>query len=107
MFQFLKQYIKNPGKIGAVAPSSRVLARAMVKPVEFSTASCIVEFGPGTGVFTEKLINMRKKDTVLFLIEQNKEFYKLLNNKRPAFICFFNFFLSYKQKAFYGINYRK
>lgn len=81
MLSFFRQYIKNPRMVGAVAPSSKKLAKAMVSPVSFSHASCIVEFGPGTGVFTDELIHKRKKGTILVLVEQNREFYKLLKKK--------------------------
>ncbi len=81
MLQFLKQYIKDPRKIGAVAPSSRRLADSMMQPVDFQSASCIVEFGPGTGVFTDELLRRRKKDTLLVLIEQNMTFCRMLRKK--------------------------
>lgn len=91
MFSFLRQYIKNPGNIGAIAPSSRFLARAMVKPVDFNTASCIVESGPGKGVFTDELLCRRNRDTILILVEQNRGFYKLLkkkySNQKNMVIC--------------------
>lgn len=84
MLEFWKQYIKNPRCIGAVAPSSKRLAKAMVQPIDFGSAFCIIEFGPGTGVFTQELINRRKEDTTLILIEQNVDFYGLLKKKYDA-----------------------
>lgn len=81
MLQFLKQYIKDPRHIGAVAPSSKRLARSMMQPIDFQSASCIVEFGPGTGVFTDELLRRRKKGTVLILIEQNKDFCRMLKKR--------------------------
>ena len=60
MLNFLKEYIKHPRTVGAVAPSSRRLANGMMMPIDFENASCILEFGPGTGVFTEELIRRRK-----------------------------------------------
>lgn len=61
MFQFIKQYIKNPKFVGAIAPSSKKLAAAMMQPIDFEKAKCIVEFGPGTGVFTEEIMRRKKK----------------------------------------------
>ena len=81
MFQFIKQYIKNPKIIGAIAPSSHTLANAMMEPIDFETAECIVEFGPGTGVFTEELLRRRKNKTTIILIEQNKDFCRMLKQK--------------------------
>lgn len=73
---FLLEYIKNPRKVGAVAASSRYLADAMLDDVDFENADCIVEYGPGTGAFTEKILARAKESTTIILIEINKQFYK-------------------------------
>ena len=79
--EFLIQYVKSPRSIGAVLPSSQKLAEEMVRNVDFQNAKCIVEYGPGTGVFTEKLIAKKKEDTLLIVFEKNQEFCNnLLNN---------------------------
>ena len=78
---FLLEYIKNPSKVGAVAPSSRYLAEKMIEKINFNTAKCIVEYGPGTGVFTEKILARVKEDTHVILIEVNKSFYEDLQKK--------------------------
>lgn len=46
--------------MGAVAPSSEILANKMVKDIDFENARCIVEYGPGKGGFTDKLIESKK-----------------------------------------------
>ena len=78
---FLLEYIKNPRVIGAVAPSGKYLAEKMIDSIDFKSASCIVEYGPGTGVFTEKILARIKNDTIVLLVEINKEFYNILKNK--------------------------
>lgn len=78
---FIKQYFKNPRTVGAVAPSSEKLAYKMVEDINFLNASCIVEYGPGTGVFTEKILNKKKDSTIFIAIEYNKDFYEILNDK--------------------------
>jgi phospholipid N-methyltransferase len=40
-----------------------------------------VEYGPGTGVFTEKILRGRVGDTALFLIERNENFCQILREK--------------------------
>lgn len=75
MFEFIKEYIKHPSKVGAVAPSSKYLATSMIKSVNFEKCNCIVEYGPGTGVFTKEIINRKKKHTLFLIIEQNEMFY--------------------------------
>jgi len=78
---FIKQYLKNPKTVGAVAPSSEKLAYKMIEDINFLNASCIIEYGPGTGVFTEKILNKKKDSTIFIAIEYNKEFYEILKDK--------------------------
>lgn len=78
---FVRQYISKPRSVGAILPSSKYLANGMVEGIDFDHAKYIVEYGPGTGVFTEMLIKNRKKDTIFLLLEYNHEFYKLLKEK--------------------------
>lgn len=75
---FVLEYIKNPKSVGAIAPSSKFLADKMVNAINFEKAKCIVEYGPGTGVFTEKILARAKKETIVLLVEINKEFYDIL-----------------------------
>lgn len=78
---FIKQYIKNPKTVGAVAPSSEKLADRMVEDINFLNAACIVEYGPGTGVFTEKILSKKKNSTIFIAIEYNLDFYEILKDK--------------------------
>ncbi|GII78853.1 hypothetical protein Sru01_38350 [Sphaerisporangium rufum] len=52
---FFEQFLRFPGTTGAVAPSSRRLARAVAGPVPERGDPLVVELGPGTGVFTEEI----------------------------------------------------
>lgn len=78
---FFIEYLKHPFKIGAVAPSSRMLAEKMMMPIDFEQCECIIEYGPGTGTFTKEIIKRKKKDTIFLVIEQNDEFYEKLRMK--------------------------
>ena len=53
---FINELVKNENQIGAIAPSSKYLAQKMLAKIDFSTDLNIVELGPGTGVFTSKLL---------------------------------------------------
>lgn len=78
---FFIEFLKHPRKIGAVAPSGKALAEKMMQPIDFDSAAVIVEYGPGTGAFTEELIKRRKKGTTLILVEQNEIFCRELLKK--------------------------
>lgn len=62
-------------------PSSDYLAEKMVETVEFQSAKYIVEYGAGTGVFTDKIMKYRNPDTVVMLFESNEVFYESLKEK--------------------------
>ena len=81
MLRFLREYIKTPNTIGAIAPSSRRLAAAMTDVIDFRRARCIVEYGAGTGVFTREVAAEKRPDTVYIVIEQNERFYGMLRRQ--------------------------
>ncbi|MFL0166271.1 class I SAM-dependent methyltransferase [Candidatus Clostridium helianthi] len=83
--KFLREYFKSPRIVGAVAPSSKRLAEKMISDIDFENAKCIVEYGPGTGVFTDKLVEGKRKDTILLLLEFNKEFCKQLEERYKGY----------------------
>src|SRR5580693_7271754 len=54
--RFIRSWIEKPLSIGAVTPSSRVLARAMAAYVDPNAKGPVIELGPGTGPVTEALV---------------------------------------------------
>lgn len=81
MVHFFLEFLKTPRSIGAVAPSGVFLAKKMMEPICFERADCIVEYGPGTGIFTRELIRRKKKGARLLIIEQNDSFFKQLKER--------------------------
>jgi phosphatidylethanolamine/phosphatidyl-N-methylethanolamine N-methyltransferase len=78
---FVEQFFRNPATVGSLVPSSHELTDKVMEPINFATARCIVEYGPGTGVFTDVLIARRRADTVVLLVEVNEEFCQLLKER--------------------------
>jgi len=78
---FVSQYVSKPKAVGAVLPSSKYLACKMVESIDFDNAECIVEYGCGTGVFTDKILQMRKTTTILMLFENNETFFQALTER--------------------------
>ena len=74
MRRFLEQFIKHPRKTGAVAASSQQLARTITGAANLSHARVVVELGPGTGVFTEKILQQLPHGAVFFALELNPGF---------------------------------
>ncbi|WP_316767855.1 class I SAM-dependent methyltransferase [Streptomyces sasae] len=65
------QFLRRPLTTGAVAASSRRLARAMTQRTGLETARLVVELGPGTGVFTREILRQLPVDGRLVAIELN------------------------------------
>ena len=53
--QFLQAFLKNPLKVGAIAPSSPELAAAMLKDIRPDEENIVLELGVGTGAITRFL----------------------------------------------------
>ena len=64
--------------VGAVSPSSKFLMRKMLTNINFKSAKIIVEFGPGTGVFTREIVSRMEPDCKLIVFELHEEFFKKL-----------------------------
>ncbi len=78
---FIKQFWQDKKMVGAMSPSSKFLAHKMLKNIDFKSVKLIVELGPGTGVFTKKLLEKMPKDSKLIVLELNTDFYNLLKRE--------------------------
>jgi phosphatidylethanolamine/phosphatidyl-N-methylethanolamine N-methyltransferase len=72
--RFLREFIRERKTVGAIYPSSKFLMKNMLKHVDFSTAKLIVEFGPGSGVFTKGILERMAPDAKLLTFELNEKF---------------------------------
>lgn len=54
-WRFFAAFVRRPLSVGAVAPSSRRLAAAMMPLVDLKMANTVVELGAGTGAITRTL----------------------------------------------------
>lgn len=80
---FLKQWFHAPLRTGAIAPSSKQLANAMVFAAAAQPGGKILELGPGTGIVTHALIAAGISEGDLILVETNPHFAKSLAQKFP------------------------
>lgn len=84
VLEFLKQFIVAPGDVGAVTPSSRVLAEVMVAKAQVSRATFVVELGPGTGAITKVICSHLPEAARFVALEINEEFIKILRERHPG-----------------------
>ena len=77
--------IRNPRAVGAIAPSSVILARRMVR--EVTPASRVVELGPGTGVITREIIARSGEGGALLAIDVDRAFVDRIRRAWPGIDC--------------------
>lgn len=74
---YIKSLLKDKN-VASVTPSSRYTVRKAVRQIDFSRDITIVEFGPGTGVFAEYMLEKMTDNSRLIMIELNPEFIGIL-----------------------------
>ncbi|MGE4619976.1 MAG: methyltransferase domain-containing protein [Planctomycetota bacterium] len=78
---FLREYISEPGSIGAVAPSGGALASRMLDDISLDQANVILELGPGTGAITAEILKRITPSTRFLAVEKNSAFVRILEQK--------------------------
>jgi phospholipid N-methyltransferase len=71
---FLRQFIKHPGMIGSIIPSSATLVDSMLDGVDWDRTRLFVEYGPGVGTFTRPILERMHPDATLIAIDLNLDF---------------------------------
>ena len=82
--RFIRSWLEKPLSTGAVAPSSKLLARTMAAYVDPQAAGPVIELGPGTGPVTEALVTQGVDPARLVLVEFNPTFCRLLRSRYPT-----------------------
>jgi phospholipid N-methyltransferase len=83
--RFLVRFILRAKTVGSIIPSSHFLAREIVRQIPKHSLGApkryILEIGPGTGVFTDKIIKRLGPEDELDLVEFDASFCELLREK--------------------------
>jgi len=82
--EFLQAFLKNPLKVGSIAPSSPELAQQMVEGIRPTDESVVLELGVGTGAITKFLQDIVPNRESYLGIEIDKTLVKLLKGNFPA-----------------------
>jgi phosphatidylethanolamine/phosphatidyl-N-methylethanolamine N-methyltransferase len=80
---FLRALVMRPKNIGAIAPSSRALARAIARQLDPAHPGPVLELGPGTGVVTEALLERGIAPERLTLVEYDPDMAAFLTGCFP------------------------
>lgn len=79
--QLFSEFLKKNSRVGSVTPSSRFLAKKMLDPIDFSKDIVIAEYGPGTGVFTKRIIEKMTPNSRFYVFELNHDFITILKEQ--------------------------
>lgn len=84
---FFIQFIKDLKRTGAIAPSSKFLARDLVEQLQtdLESSDCpplnILELGPGTGALTKEIAKLIRPQDHMDIVEIQKKFYDIMQKK--------------------------
>ena len=79
---FFRALACNPRSVGAIAPSGANLASLITSEITAASGP-VLELGPGTGVFTEALLERGVRESDLTLIDYGSDFMRLLQARFP------------------------
>ena len=77
---FAAGFLRHPNMVGWVFPSSPFLVEEVLKKVDWQRARVIVEYGPGVGAFTTRVLQRMRPDAKLIALEINPEFVRFLKD---------------------------
>jgi len=81
---FLRQWVHHPGEMGAVIPSSSLLAEAMAKQLGGLGNGTVIELGAGTGTVTQALLGAGVRQDRLLIVERNPPMAAFLRQRFPG-----------------------
>jgi phospholipid N-methyltransferase len=80
---FFKGFLKHPVMVGSIIPSSDILIRKMLGPVDWANTKIFVEYGPGVGTFCRPILKKLPHDAKLIAIDTNPDFIAYLAEEIP------------------------
>ena len=80
---FMAAILRRPKELGAIAPSSKALARRAAVQVPTAGSPVVVELGPGGGVITDEIFSRLPRSGRLIAVEASAEMVRHLRETRP------------------------
>lgn len=85
LLPFWRSFLRDPRRIGAIAPAGRPLSEAMAREVlAVAHPGIVIELGAGTGSITRALFDIRHRMTELIAVEKTPELAVRLRQKFPG-----------------------
>jgi phosphatidylethanolamine/phosphatidyl-N-methylethanolamine N-methyltransferase len=87
-FRFFCSFVRRPGVVGSMLPSSEALAHAMVAECDLRQARTVVELGPGTGAVTRPILQRIGEQTLFLALELEENHVRNLRQRFPRMRVF-------------------
>jgi phospholipid N-methyltransferase len=71
---FLRQFFEKPSEVASVIPSSSNLVSGLLQGYDFNNLKLVVEYGPGTGAITYKVLERMPAGAKFVAAEPNEVF---------------------------------
>ncbi len=81
-FIYLKNFITDK-YVASLTPTSKAAVAKVCHKMDFHDRKVVVEYGPGTGIFTGILLNYMTENSRLIAIERNQNFCHILQKHIP------------------------
>ena len=82
--RFVREFLKSPGMVGAVWPSSPALAGMMIRAARVRSAEFVLEIGPGSGAFTGPILKSLRSEARFLAVEKCPELARTVSAKFPG-----------------------
>jgi phospholipid N-methyltransferase len=83
----VSRFLRSPNTVGAVAASSRQMALRMVAGLPVDRPVRMVELGPGTGPFTNAIVERVHRDSRILAIDREPMFVQWVRERWPSVDC--------------------
>jgi len=80
---FITEALRSFPETASVLPSSKYLASALLRHIDFEKALVLVELGAGTGAVTAEIIRRMRPDAKLYALDINPKFVSCVQRKIP------------------------
>lgn len=87
--KYLKNFIRDKD-VASVTPSSKFCVRRVCDHIDFKKDNIIIEYGAGTGVFSDYLLSHLSDRSELILFETNNEFFEKLEEIEDSRVKAYN-----------------
>lgn len=84
LLMFAQALVRSPREVGAIAPSSALLAERLATVVPRRRDAVVVELGAGTGAVTTKIDQRRSPESTFLVFERNPRLAEQLTRLAPT-----------------------